>query len=355
MVVDYESGRQPSPSRGQHAAARREAQDSPQGPSHGRARSSGRGGAGTSFSSAGMPEAWRAPPGRRAGVPRTEQGPLSRSVRVLGYRIAELLNVCAAYLGIAVLVTLAMVFTITPLRQQVSQIHQSLIMALRPVSVDNVLYAMLTAGDEENRALLESLAGTGRTLPDADAEADGVAAGAAANGEAINFVRLLQASVQEGSVEGVTPAQERALRSYIARKYRIAASVAGALISTAFVVAREMDLDPQLILAVIAIESRYNPYAESHVGAQGLMQVMTRVHKEKFTDFSDGTMAALHPIANMRVGSRILRDCINRRGSIERGLACYVGATGPGDGGYGAKVLAERRRIALASGIPVGR
>src|SRR5690606_14167445 len=135
----------------------------------------------------------------------------------------------------------------------------------------------------------------------------------------------------------------------------IATSVAGALISTAFIVAREMELDPQLILAVIAIESRYNPYAESDVGAQGLMQVMTRVHQDKCTEFSDGTIAALHPIANMRVGSRILRDCIDRRGSIERGLACYVGATGPKDGGYCAKELADQRRIALASGIPVRR
>src|SRR3546814_1859385 len=59
-------------------------------------------------------------------------------------------------------------------------------------------------------------------------------------------------------------------------------SVAGALINTAFVVAKEKKLDPQLVLAVIAIESRYNPYAESHVGAQGLMQVMTSVHKDKF-------------------------------------------------------------------------
>src|SRR5690606_8661896 len=156
---------------------------------------------------------------------------------------------------------------------------------------------------------------------------------AATNEDAINFARLLRESAEQGGLEGVTAKQEQALRSYLARKYRIASSVAGALINTAFVVAREMDLDPQLILAVIAIESRYNPYAESHMGAQGLMQVMTRVHKEKFTEFSDGTIAALHPIANMRVGSRILRDCIDRRGSIERGLACYVGATGPNDGG----------------------
>lgn len=280
-----------------------------------------------------------------------------RSIRGLGYRIAELLNVCAAYLGIAVLVTLGMVLTITPLRSQVSQIHHSLLMALRPASVDNVMYALLVAGDEENRVLLESLTGAdaasaGGTSSQGSADADAATAGVR---DATSFVGLLQAAIEGGNIEGITPGQERALRSYIARKYRIASSVAGALVTSAFIVAKEMSLDPQLILAVIAIESRYNPYAESHVGAQGLMQVMTRVHQEKFTEFADGTIAALNPIANMRVGSRILKDCIERRGSVERGLACYVGATGPNDGGYGAKVLAERRRIALASGIPLGR
>ncbi len=285
-----------------------------------------------------------------------EYGPL-RAIRGLGYRIAELLNVCAAYLGIAVLVTLAMVLTIAPLRGQVSQIHQALLMALRPVSVDNVVYALLTAGDEENRALLESLAGTEGAPPgEPDLQSGGESAsGAGPAGDATSFARVLRATIEGGSVDGITPAQERALRSYLARKYRIASSVAGALVGTAFIVGKEMALDPQLILAVIAIESRYNPYAESHVGAQGLMQVMTSVHQDKFTEFADGTIAALNPIANMRVGSRILKDCIKRRGSVERGLACYVGATGPNDGGYGAKVLAERRRIALASGIPVGR
>lgn len=63
----------------------------------------------------------------------------------------------------------------------------------------------------------------------------------------------------------------------------------------------------------------------------------------------------LDPVANIHVGSTILKDCINRRGSFNGGLACYVGATGPDDGGYGAKVLAERRRLALASGIALAR
>jgi len=285
-----------------------------------------------------------------------EYAPL-RTIRGLGYRIAELLNVCAAYLGIAVLVTLGMVLTIAPLRSQVNQIHQALLMALRPASVDNVVYALLVAGDEQNRALLEGLSGTGAASRAASgSQAGGESGGAGGQpSDPTSFSRVLRASIEGGSVEGITLAQERALRSYLARKYRIASSVAGALVSTAFIVSKEMALDPQLILAVIAIESRYNPYAESHVGAQGLMQVMTSVHQDKFTEFADGTIAALNPIANMRVGSRILKDCIERRGSVERGLACYVGATGPNDGGYGAKVLAERRRIALASGIPVGR
>jgi len=82
---------------------------------------------------------------------------------------------------------------------------------------------------------------------------------------------------------------------------------------------------------------------------------MTRVHQDKFDKLGDGMNNPLDPIANIRVGTTILRDCIDRRGSIDGGLACYVGATGPSDGGYGAKVQAERRRLALAAGIALAR
>ncbi|OWT62135.1 lytic transglycosylase [Candidimonas nitroreducens] len=168
------------------------------------------------------------------------------------------------------------------------------------------------------------------------------------------FLRALGVAAQGRlSIPHVSKAQAEALRSYIARKYQIAYNAAGVLIKTAFTVGSEQHLDPQLLLAVIAIESRYNPLAESHVGAQGLMQVMTNVHKDKFAHFGGGLAAALNPIANIRVGSQILKDCIKRRGSVQGGLACYVGASGANDGGYGARVLAEQRRIALASGIPI--
>lgn len=280
-----------------------------------------------------------------------------RSALGLTRQVSEFIYVCAIYLGIAMLITIVLGATVPSLRLQAQQVHEALLIALRPAQdLNQVWYA--SYGVDDRRSSSEGKAGFDEgALPPDDAKAEKLAESATRPPESpqLSFSQALQASVEGRHVEGITAAQGQALRSYLARKYRIAHSVAGALVNTVFVVAREKNLDPQLVLAVISIESRYNPYAESHVGAQGLMQVMTKVHKDKFEVFSDGPIAALNPIANIRVGTQILHDCIKRRRSIEGGLACYVGATGPSDGGYGAKVLAERRRIALASGIPIGR
>lgn len=267
---------------------------------------------------------------------------LSRSARTLTYRVGELVHVCAMYLGIAVLVTIAACVVVPSMRAQFNQLYTGLVQTLRPEAVKYDAYSQAVWPAEQQ--LQDEPAADASLTPAEQRQAVSAYQG---------FMRNLRASVAGQPVEGVTPAQMQALRSYLARKYKIAHSVAGALIHTAFIVGKEKNLDPQLILAVIAIESRYNPYAESHVGAQGLMQVMTKVHKEKFDVYMEGTLAVLSPEANVRVGAQILSDCIRRRGSVEGGLACYVGATGPSDGGYGAKVLAERRRIALASGIPI--
>src|SRR5205085_1923344 len=109
--------------------------------------------------------------------------------------------------------------------------------------------------------------------------------------------------------------------------------------------------DPLLILAVMAIESGLNPFAESPVGAKGLMQVMAKVHTDKFQKVG-GTEAALNPVANIHVGAQILKDYVTRTGSVEAALKSYVGAgASDDDSGYGAKVVAEWRRLKqVASG-----
>jgi len=147
----------------------------------------------------------------------------------------------------------------------------------------------------------------------------------------------------------VDPAQERVTR-YLSRRYRVAENAVRQIVGEAFSTGRSIGVDPLLILAVTAVESSLNPFAQSPVGAQGLMQVLTHVHSEKFL-LHGGDHAALDPIANLRVGSEILRDLIQRGGSVERGLQLYVGAGNlPDDGGYAARVLGEMARIKLAAG-----
>ena len=128
-------------------------------------------------------------------------------------------------------------------------------------------------------------------------------------------------------------------------RYRVAPEPLGLLVAEAYEIGTRAKLDPTLILAVMAIESRFNPFAQSPVGAQGLMQVMTRVHTDKYEALG-GHLAAFDPVTNLRVGVKVLQDCITRAGSVQGGLAYYVGATDPqNDGGYAEKVLAEHYRL----------
>lgn len=139
--------------------------------------------------------------------------------------------------------------------------------------------------------------------------------------------------------------QQALVTNWLSKRYRVANDAIDMLVSASYLTAKDTKLDPLLILSVIAIESRFNPFSESPVGAQGLMQVMSRVHKDRFNELG-GVKAALNPVANIKVGATILRDCIKAAGSIEGGLKRYVGATdNESDGGYGNLVLAEYRRL----------
>lgn len=178
-----------------------------------------------------------------------------------------------------------------------------------------------------------------------------------------------QASLKQALATAVTPTrdeeaaalagnshQQQRVTTWLSKRYRVASDATNMLVSAAYLTAREMKVDPLLILSVIAIESRFNPFAESPVGAQGLMQVMSKVHREKFEDHG-GVQAALNPVANIRVGTSILKEYVRRGGSVEAGLKLYVGAGAmETDQGYGAKVLAEYAKlkdVAMGKKVPV--
>ena len=141
------------------------------------------------------------------------------------------------------------------------------------------------------------------------------------------------------------PQEQATVAMWIAKKYRVAPEPVAALVAEAYEVGQANKLDPTLILAVMAIESSFNPFAQSAMGAQGLMQVMTEIHSDKYQSFG-GQYAAFDPKSNLRVGVKVLQECIARAGSVQAGLKWYVGAANlPGDGGYAEKVLAEHARL----------
>lgn len=138
---------------------------------------------------------------------------------------------------------------------------------------------------------------------------------------------------------------------WLSRKYRVAPEPLSALVAEAYEVGPRYKLDPTLILAVMAVESSFNPFAQSTAGAQGLMQVRTSVHTDKYEEHG-GDFAAFDPVTNLQVGAQVLREAVIRNGSLEAGLRQYVGAAISGeDGGYINKVLAEQQRLQeVASG-----
>lgn len=137
----------------------------------------------------------------------------------------------------------------------------------------------------------------------------------------------------------------RALTNHLARRYRVAAEPIEELVHAAFAAGRLTQLDPLLILAVIAVESRFNPIAESDYGARGLMQVVPRFHLEKLAGHG-GEATLLEPHTNILVGTRILDEYIQRAGSLEAGLQLYNGAMDDPARAYAQRVLAEQQRLA---------
>jgi soluble lytic murein transglycosylase-like protein len=152
------------------------------------------------------------------------------------------------------------------------------------------------------------------------------------------------------------PREQASLTNWIARRYKVAPEAVGALVQEAYALSKRAGLDPTLILAIMAVESSFNPFAQSPVGAQGLMQVMTRVHDDKYSAFG-GVHAAFDPISNLRVGVQVLKECIARAGSVQAGLRYYVGAALlEGDGGYAARVMLEQdhmRNVASGKKVPL--
>jgi soluble lytic murein transglycosylase-like protein len=158
--------------------------------------------------------------------------------------------------------------------------------------------------------------------------------------------RAQQSATGTGPAQRVATASSRsidALADVIARKYRISPEATRDLVGTAYREGERNGVDPLLIIAVMAVESRFNPIAESDAGAIGLMQVIPRYHSDKFD--ATGNASVLNPHTNIRIGARLLKEYIRRGGSQIAGLQLYNGAPGDATNAYANKVLGEKQRL----------
>uniref|UniRef100_Q47A69 Lytic transglycosylase, catalytic n=1 Tax=Dechloromonas aromatica (strain RCB) TaxID=159087 RepID=Q47A69_DECAR len=161
-----------------------------------------------------------------------------------------------------------------------------------------------------------------------------------------------EASVaEEATAEELEPepaslnARMRGAMNYVSHRYRVSDEALRPIFATAQAVGRELHLDPLLIIAVIGVESGFNPFSQSVVGAQGLMQVVPRFHHDKLPEDAD---SFLDPVTNVLVGARVLKESISRNGGLEDGLQQFGGAANDANRRYATKVLAEKQRLEQA-------
>ena len=131
--------------------------------------------------------------------------------------------------------------------------------------------------------------------------------------------------------------QIRKLIDYIQKTFRINRNKAVAIITEAVYNGLKHDLQPELILAIIAVESSYQEKAVSHAGARGLMQIMPKAHPEKIEAIG-GVRALFNPKKNISTGTKILNEYLARTGNLNKALLRYNGSLNHPDSPYLKKV-----------------
>lgn len=138
--------------------------------------------------------------------------------------------------------------------------------------------------------------------------------------------------------------QQKNIADHVSRRHRVARAAVEQYVAHVYAASAQYKLDPLLLVALISVESAFNPTAESAWGAQGLTQVIPKYHPEKIELFGPSA-TLLDPKVSIFVGAQVLREYIRSAGSTEAGLQRYVGSIEDPDQIYSNKVLGEYRRL----------
>lgn len=128
------------------------------------------------------------------------------------------------------------------------------------------------------------------------------------------------------------------------RRTSLSAAQRESLARTILREARAQGLSPDLVVAVIEVESAGHPRAVSHVGALGLMQILPATGQELAAKHGvawSGPDTLFDPEVNVKLGAAYLRELTNRYGDVSIALAAYNWGPGVID-----------RRLRAGDGLP---
>ena len=176
-----------------------------------------------------------------------------------------------------------------------------------------------------------------------------IAPAVAGEGDAPKSIGAQVAPVEPPHAKPLRPSQRQlALAAFIAQRWYLPGEQALALVRITEKAAARRSLDPVLVLAMIAVESGFNPEATSPAGAKGLMQVIPEFHPEKFSDPS----LVFDPEANILAGTRILREYLSQYGDLTTALQRYAGAGPNAALLYTTRIYDELARMNAVIGLP---
>lgn len=138
----------------------------------------------------------------------------------------------------------------------------------------------------------------------------------------------------------------------ISGRYRTSPLVAADLVRVAENEGRRQGVDPLLILSVVSVASGFNPFAESALGAQGLMQVVPRFNSVLMAS-GNAEMSLFDPLRNIHIGTQALKSYMEQTSSVEAAVKQYGTSTGVADIGFASRVMQNYARFRQLAG-PAG-
>jgi soluble lytic murein transglycosylase-like protein len=130
----------------------------------------------------------------------------------------------------------------------------------------------------------------------------------------------------QGVADATGPMVERAIQYLRERRTGLSEAEIAQVAATIVREANLQGLDPNLVMAVIHIESRGDSFALSPVGAMGMMQIMPLTGEELAAQLEipwRGAPTLFDPVANVRIGIAYLKQLESRYENIATALAAY--------------------------------